>query len=350
MKPNRLGRFTANLALVLIASATGLLAFEVILRWLEPATDVELLTERHTPSGNMLVLRPGIQGRVLGRTVSVNAEAYRGPLRPREKPAGTMRVLVFGDSHTFSMGADDDHTYPAVAERKLNAQGLPVQFVNFGVPGQDLRQYLVLLRERALAYDPDLVVVTFHDGDILESADDMIVGTAGKSSPPQGFAYRMKVFSLQHSYVARMVFPYASAFLRRALGWNPGVIDAELRELENNGATWQRLQADVLDARRMLQQHGIALAFVLFPNMLPFEEHPSRRGHERLAQWLTMHDIPALDLLPAFRGHDASSLTASLLDKHPNEAGYAIAGEAVADFLAPGLRAMIARGAGPAAR
>ena len=52
-----------------------------------------------------------------------------------------------------------------------------------------------------------------------------------------------------------------------------------------------------------------------------------------LTAWLVKNGIQTLDLLPYFAGHSASTLTASLLDKHPNERGYDIAGNAVAEFI-----------------
>jgi lysophospholipase L1-like esterase len=248
------------------------------------------------------------------------------------------RLLFFGDSHTFSLGADDEHTYPAVVERKLNAGSSCCEVLNFGVPGQDLRQMLVLLRARGLDYEPDVVVITFHSGDILESPDDDVPGSQPAVRGEAEWLYQLKVAALRHSYVARLVIPYAGAFLRGAFGWSAGVTFAEQREIESAGRAWLTLRAEVLELKRELDRRGAVLAFVLFPSMLPFEQHPARGEFVALAGWLESQGIPTIDLLPFYKGQRAWTLTASLLDKHPNEAGYAIAGEAVAAFLGPRIK------------
>jgi lysophospholipase L1-like esterase len=328
----------ANSLLVLFAVLAVSVVFEIALRWLEPVSDVQVLNEARTAHGAYLTLRPGAQGLMLGRPVTVNKDGYRGALRPQQKPPGVTRLLFFGDSHTFSMGADDEHTYPAVVEQKLNAGTACCEVLNFGVPGQDLRQILTLLHERGLAYQPDVVVITFHSGDILESPDDDVPGGQPAVHGEGEWLYQLKVAALRHSYLARLVIPYSAAFLRGALNWTAGVTFAEQREIESDGPTWRTLSAEVLRLKAELDRRGSMLAFVLFPSMLPFEGHPARGEFADLAAWLESHGIPTIDLLPSYKGRRASSLTASLLDKHPNEAGYAIAGEAVAEFLGPRIK------------
>jgi lysophospholipase L1-like esterase len=323
----------ANGLLVLAAVLVMSIAFEVALRLLEPATDVLVLSEARTERGSYLALRPGVKGLMLGRSVTINEEAYRGPLRPRRKSPGVTRLLFFGDSHTFSMGADDEHTYPAIVERKLNASGLCCEVLNFGVPGQDLRQIMTLLENRGFDHDPDIVVITFHTGDILESPDDAVPGTGPRGQGGSDWLHRFKVAALQQSYLARLIIPYGAAFLRGTFGWTAGVTSSEEEEIVSDGRTWQTLRAKLLELKSELDRRGVVLVFALFPSMLPFEQHPASGEYKALAAWLKAHGIPTIDLLPFYKGQRAWALTASLLDKHPNEAGYAIAGEAVAEFV-----------------
>lgn len=321
-----------GILLVLGGVAVGLLIFELGLRIAEPVSDAQILNDVMTPSGPYLSLKPGSSGTMLGRRVTVNERGYRGTLRPYHKPAGVVRLEFFGDSHTFSMGAGDDATYPAVVEQTLNAGGKRFEALNFGVPGQDLRQLLMHARKYAFRYNPDVIVLTFHSGDILESPDGPAPGPA-PGDVKAGMLYRLKRDVLKDSYVARLVIPYGAAFARRLLGWSPGITAAETEEIRKDGPRWRALQTDVLAFKRDADARNIMTVFVLFPNMLAFERHPARDEYRELKSWLEAHDIPALNLLPAFAGRDASTLTASLLDKHPNEKAYRIAGRAVAGFL-----------------
>jgi lysophospholipase L1-like esterase len=317
--------------MILVSTALALGLAEIILRAIEPTSDTQVIEINDTESGDYTSLRPNTSGLILGRTVSINEQGYRGDLRPYRKDPDSIRLLFFGDSHTFSMGADDEHSYPAVTQNKLNSGSDKFECLNFGVLGQDMRQILMHIDNHAFKYDSDMIVFTFHSGDLLESPYDMVNTT--QKEEELDLLYRIKRDALKHSYVARLTIPYLIGILRNEFTWNPGITSAEYREITENGPRWNRLKADLLELKIRLAQQNIALVFVLFPSMTSFDNHPAYPAHNALTAWLVNNDIPTLDLLPFFEGHDASTLTASLLDKHPNEKGYEIAGNAVAEFI-----------------
>jgi hypothetical protein len=105
-------------------------------------------------------LRPGIRGmRVFGdRVLNSNSRGLRGAREhPYAKPAGTRRVLVFGDSFTFGEDVSDDETYSHYLEQSLAG----VEVLNFGVHGYGHDQILLYLREEGVKYQPDVVVLGF---------------------------------------------------------------------------------------------------------------------------------------------------------------------------------------------
>src|SRR5438045_8089957 len=51
--------------------------------------------------------------------VTTNRWGMRGRDVSQQKPAGTKRILILGDSYTFGLYVNDDETYPAVLERLL---------------------------------------------------------------------------------------------------------------------------------------------------------------------------------------------------------------------------------------
>ena len=117
-------------------------------------------------------LRPG--ARILGDStnwgyrmpVRINAQGMRenqGYAIP--KPKNVVRLAVIGDSVTFGWGADANGSYPKILERKLQEftrrsdANKNVEVMNFGVPGYNGEQKLELLKEKVLAYNPDLVIM-----------------------------------------------------------------------------------------------------------------------------------------------------------------------------------------------
>lgn len=117
------------------------------------------------PSANDLrvyELRPNLRGvSFKGAAVSTNGHGFRSRELPLAADADTWTIVGIGDSIMFGHGVEDDQTYLAVLERLL-AQGAPARrarVVNTGVPGYTTRMEVATLRERGLAFRPDLVIL-----------------------------------------------------------------------------------------------------------------------------------------------------------------------------------------------
>lgn len=97
---------------------------------------------------------------------STNSFGMRDREYPKQKPANTIRVAIIGDSFAMGSGVNDEENYPAVLETLLadGVNGQSVEVLNFGVGGYNLWNYEAVLSERAMAFDPDVVVIGFCGG------------------------------------------------------------------------------------------------------------------------------------------------------------------------------------------
>lgn len=88
---------------------------------------------------------------------------------PLAKPAGEVRILFLGDSCTFGAGVEVTETFPAFVERYLaeDVPGTRFECINAGVPGYSLFQGWRLLETEGLAYDPDVIVISFGSNDAV---------------------------------------------------------------------------------------------------------------------------------------------------------------------------------------
>lgn len=84
---------------------------------------------------------------------------------PYAKPAGTLRVLALGDSHTQGYEVRQDQTFSAVLERALGAHGIKAEVLNAGVSGFSTAEELVYLEAEGYKYQPDVVVLAFFAND-----------------------------------------------------------------------------------------------------------------------------------------------------------------------------------------
>lgn len=117
-------------------------------------------------------LAPGYQGWFAGVPVRTNALGFRDDREySLDKPPGTFRILVLGDSVTFGHGTLQDTTYPFLLEQRLKAWRPDVRWEvwNLGVPGYNTGQELDYLQEVGRRYQPDLVIVGFYPNDFTNN-------------------------------------------------------------------------------------------------------------------------------------------------------------------------------------
>ncbi len=87
------------------------------------------------------------------------ARAAEGPL-----------VVFLGDSLTAGLGLPEDQAYPAVLDRRLDAEGTPVRVLNAGVSGDTTAGGLARL-DWLLKQKPDVLVVGLGGNDGLRGLD-----------------------------------------------------------------------------------------------------------------------------------------------------------------------------------
>jgi lysophospholipase L1-like esterase/tetratricopeptide (TPR) repeat protein len=109
---------------------------------------------------------------------TINSRGYRSPEFAQRKPAGTVRVIVTGDSSTFGLGVREDQCWASVLRTALQRmfEGVvEVELINAGVSGYSVRLNREQLERDLLPLQPDAVVVcvTGHnDSRLVHGADD----------------------------------------------------------------------------------------------------------------------------------------------------------------------------------
>lgn len=166
-----------KLALGLAVFAASLLAFgvvgEVVVRVLY-GRDMVMFPRYHTRARygeyQLRTVRPRSTFRHSSRDGAwefvTNAQGFRDTRDfAYEKPAGTLRVLVLGDSHTQGYEARQDHTFSAVLERYLRQRGVRAEVLNTGVSGFSTAEELAFLENEGHRYQPDYVVLGLFAND-----------------------------------------------------------------------------------------------------------------------------------------------------------------------------------------
>ena len=87
-----------------------------------------------------------------------------------EKPDGTLRVLLLGDSHTAGFEVAQQEVYAKILEDALRKRGIRAEVLNTGVSGFGNAEQLAYLENEGLRYRPDVVVVAFFGNDYSDNA------------------------------------------------------------------------------------------------------------------------------------------------------------------------------------
>src|SRR6185295_16590683 len=119
---------------------------------------------RKIPTLTLALLIPSVVG--CGGQVSDDSPAAARQVLParvavRSAPVPAVdlpRIVFLGDSLTAGLGLDEDEAYPALLERELRKEGVPVQVINAGVSGDTTAGGLSRLGW-LLGQHPDVIVV-----------------------------------------------------------------------------------------------------------------------------------------------------------------------------------------------
>lgn len=292
-----------------------------------PYIDNSLLYRRNAT--RLYEMTPGIDD-VVGYgyvRITINRSGFRDDADPVvPKPAGTWRAIVLGDSFTFAGKVQLADTFAKRLEKLLGARDPTRRYevLNLGVPGYKSGQELALLREQGMGLEPDLVIV------------GVTMSFAG--APVQVYSARQPVWPAFHRFIKRfdlVQFLYANwkqyAFLGHGGFDPPGQSYPDLAE---GSPRWEASKADLREMTRITGEKGVGLLAVVWPILVELDGgYPYTAKHRLVVEACEKLGIPVSDLLPIFRGYDASTLWASRDDHHPN----ASAQQHVAEVVAAGL-------------
>jgi len=307
---------------------------------------------------------------------------------PGVRRAGQPLVISIGDSFSAGIVPHKDH-FTTVAERVL---GGGVDLYNAGVPGIGPPEYLYLMQTEALPRQPDVLLVNLFIGNDLDSyrsphfasilldRSNLLIfqvprrmfrirrGLAsgaetigppsqgevvGQVERPQGGLSHAEstVESPGLATLAKELSSFRLAEFMRVERERAAAVCAEGRDVD---VRYTGLWAEILKLKAAAG--NIPILFMLIPDEFQVEDalwnevaasiqRPLTRDQpqERITAFLRQEGIPSLDLLPALRAiprqADGNRHLYHPQDTHFNGRGNQVAGEKLAEFLRPYLKA-----------
>jgi lysophospholipase L1-like esterase len=276
-------------------------------------------------------LRPGgfAQAEVAYR---INSQGLRGPETTVGKPAGVTRIAVLGDSIAFGYWVEEKDGFPRQLEAMLASGGRRVEVLDFGVPGYNLEQQIAALRARALAFEPDVVVVAFCLNDVegvFSYELGLVQDRSGRSRTLPG---RAREALLRHSVLFSWIeYRFSELEARRQFvrARNPVDLPASGEVLSQAEAV---LQGKLAVLRALLSPRGVPGLVVVFPVMgSRFERYPHGRLHRAVLAAAERSGLGGLDLLGCYSAYEFRDLRVDVV--HPSPLGHRVAAHAIRDAL-----------------
>ena len=275
-----------------------------------------------------------------GLLYRTNSRGFRDAEYTLEKPAGTYRIVVVGDSVTTGHGVERDAIYGKQLERLLNGErgaAFRYEVPTLALGALNVTQTVHLARVEAVRYQPDVLVLAYvlNDPEVPSSLQKQR-GSPKARSRLVRFKQRVGTSSLVfHSYRLAQRLAWR---LRVAAGREQTAAYVRrdyFTRLHTDPRSWERVVQAFAELGTSANEWPLPVVVAIFPVLHRLDDYPWASVHAQIAAEGEKHGLIVLDLLPAFRRHRAHELQVASADHvHPNALGHRLAAEALRDLLA----------------
>jgi hypothetical protein len=286
--------FYPELARVLVAEPAG---------W---AQLLETIAMQATDDWRMTELVPGVEVPYKGALLSVNSHGMRDREYALEKPPGTYRIAVMGASYVMGSGVENDETFEALCEERLNAErpleGIEAfELLNFSVGGYSPLQRMATFELVALDFSPDMAVYVAHENENFRIARQ-----------------------LASARVRGMPIPYPDlqALVDRA--GMPADVSIEAYETGLDAVGDEILAWCYRSMVEACRANGVRPVWVLLPTL---EMHGVPAELAWLSDMAREAGFEVIELFGVYGKQDLFSLRIADWDYHPNARGHALIAE-----------------------
>ncbi len=276
----------------------------------------------------------------------INKQGFNDTDFTFEKPTGVIRIAMLGDSITQGIYMSRGNTFSDKLEELLNREArqkhssLKYEVMNFGVVGYNLNAEVEVLKEKVLAYKPDIVILNLfkNDNELIPGVTPLFHDNVLRLTEEQRLALIRKYVTGRYSWMRRFErnVLYQSRFylslvneldtIRTSRSEVSNLVNMEDNAAEDMTPIFRGFQ----EIDKLQKQYGFKFLICLHPSLL-FEESPRMTNFAELADYF---HYGYFRMFPYYKKENLSPESLQLKGHpedtcHPNELGHELIAKAL---------------------
>ena len=232
------------------------------------------------------------------------------------KGEDTFRVAVIGDSFVMADGITIEETFHSLLEDRLNkeSEDITYQFINFGLSAYNLRQYLEVMKHKALAYDPDLILVGFCPRNDQYIPEEQTYKDVPRTYP---FFHLYSIQALIDIYQRGSYYDDDVAYMEKELARN-----------EPFSGKQGRYMTQVFSEMNDFSEQNDIPIIVVYIDIFYNEKFAYR-----LEEIVLKNNLYFVNASTPFKGQDFNDYIIYPIDSHPNGEAHQLMADVIYDYL-----------------
>jgi D-alanyl-lipoteichoic acid acyltransferase DltB (MBOAT superfamily) len=261
-------------------------------------------------------LKPSFAGTFKNAPFSTNRWGMRGGDYALSKAPATFRIALVGASYEMAGGVNDDQTFAALLEDRLNEgakDGGPRRFevLNFSVSGYSMIHKAIIAEDRVAPFDPDLVLLTVYSTEQRRLLSHLVRIVEREVSIPYSDLQRILARSgVRSGMESRQIRERLEPHVSDVIEWS-----------------FAKIKADCA-------ARGLRIALLALPTTTDDGSDSAQKDLDRIVERAVRAGIEPLRLAPTiYGGREMKDLQLSLRDSHLNVLGNTLFAHALLELL-----------------
>jgi lysophospholipase L1-like esterase len=242
------------------------------------------------------------------------------------------RIIIIGDSIAKGQGLKDDlnSSFGKLLEQELNSNKNKTEYevIIFAASGYSTSQEIILLKEKALKYKPNLILWSYVLNDPANPRYHDGNGEFGI------YFNKPKIYFIE--YINKKIF-----FFNEKRIFNKKKCEQEYHKLLHC-VYWEDIKKNIEEIANISKEENIKTIFLIHPifeNSYNYSNYSLNNLHKQIKEEIKKNNLLVLDILDIYKNYNPYNLRLNSQDPwHPNEIGHEIIKDYIYSFLKENIK------------